>query len=270
MTGTYPSEHWLAAARVAGEPGCLALADSLFPDVEPAVLAAADFAPPAPFEGPLFDLLEDVARSAGARPSPEGAGEPVLGLVVPAVWYGAQPAPNAVFVADHVNLAGRGPLAGRWPAGRVRTFPSMTGVYRPSLLAARLPAASSWAIDEATGEGGAAPCQSSLAPRDRSQAPSTAGPGGPATGPGTAPVRPQHQPPGGRPGAGGPIYFALAVAGVADAGRLTPFESRQMRRCGLVAAAGLLVAPVVIAAYHGLAVAAAGVPREPRGSEGTQ
>ena len=270
MTGTNPSEHWLATVLVAGEPGCLALAASLFPDVAPAVLAAADFAPPAPFEGPLFDLLEDVARAAGARPSPEGAGEPVLGLVVPAVWYGAQPAPDAVFVADHVNLAGRGPLAGRWPAGRVRTFPSMTGVYRPSLLAARLPAASSWGIDEATREGRAASCQSSETPRDRSQAPSTAGLGRAATGPGTAPVRPQHQPPGGRPGAGGPIYFALAVAGVADAGRLTPFESRQMRRCGLVAAAGLLVAPVVIAAYHGLAVAAAGVSRAPKGSEGTQ
>jgi hypothetical protein len=50
VTGTDPSEHWLAAALVAGEPGCLALADSLFPDVEPAVLAAADFAPPAPFD----------------------------------------------------------------------------------------------------------------------------------------------------------------------------------------------------------------------------
>ncbi len=42
-----------------------------------------------------------------------------------------------------------------------------------------------------------------------------------------------------------------------------------MRRCGLVAAADQLVAPVVIAAYYGLAVAAAGAPRVPRGSEGT-
>jgi hypothetical protein len=60
------------------------------------------------------------------------------------------------------------------------------------------------------------------------------------------------------------------VAGVADALRLTPFERRQMHRCGLAAASSALVGPVVIAAYHGLAVAAVGAPRPPaEGSEDT-
>jgi hypothetical protein len=233
----------LAAVLVAGEPACLALAARLFPGVAPAVLATADFTPPAPFAGPLFELLEGVAQDVGAADPPAGDGltaeRAVLGLVVPVVWYGSAPAPDVVLVADHLNMAGRGPLTGRWPARRARTFPSMTGLYRPSLLAGLLAAVSSRGPGEA-------PCE------DRQ-----------------VPGRHQHQPPGGRPDAGGPIYFALAVAGVADADRLTPFESRQMHRCGLVAAAGLLVAPVVIAAYHGLAVAAAGVPRAPRGSEET-
>jgi hypothetical protein len=239
-----------AAVLVAAEPGCAALAARLFPAVPQLVLPAADFAPPAPFSGPLFALLEEVARAAGASPASEGGpadDRPALGLIVPVVWYGALPAPQAVLVADHVNLAGRGPLTGRWPAGRARTFPSMTGVYRPQLP----PGLNAPSAPPAFAEG----------PGRRAEA---------TAGSGEEPERPQHQPPGGRPDAGGPIYFALAVAGVADADRLTPFESRQMRRRGLVAAAGLLVAPVVIAAYHGLAVAAAGVPREPKGSEGTQ
>ena len=54
-------EPGLAALLVAGEPGCLALSRILFPDVAPAVLPAADFSPPAPFEGPLFTLIEAVA-----------------------------------------------------------------------------------------------------------------------------------------------------------------------------------------------------------------
>ena len=269
MTVTDPSVPGLAAVLATGEPGCLALAARLFPDVAPAVLAAADFAPPAPFEGLLFAVLENVARSAGARPQSEGRADqrPVLGLVVPAVWYGAPPAPAVVLVTDHVNLTGHGPLTGRWPAGLDRTFPSVTGVYRPSTLAGRLSAAPPGLADAVAGEGDPASREGVGPQCDRSQTPGEAGLGRAVVG--TTPVHPQHQPPGGRPGAGGPIYFALAVAGVADADRLTPFESRQMHRCSLVAAASLLVAPVVIAAYHGLAVAAAGVPRAPRGSEET-
>ena len=37
-------------------------------------------------------------------------------------------------MADHVNLEGRGPLTGPWPAGVPRDFPNMTGVYQPSLV----------------------------------------------------------------------------------------------------------------------------------------
>ena len=269
----------LAALLVVGEPECLALAGSLFPDVAPSVLPAADFSPPAPFRGPLFAFMEAVARTAVAAPGAGGGAslrpQPVLGLVVPIVWYGSPPMPAAVLVADHVNLAGRGPLTGRWPVGRARAFPSMTGVYRPELIAACV---------AAEGAAGGTQAVAGAPDEDRAAGPAPAAAGRPTGGPGEATARldgdaaagrpgyprgAQHQPPGGRPYARGPIYSALAVAGVAEAARLTPFEARQMRRCGLVAAAGQLVAPVVIAAYHGLAVAAAGAPRAPRGREGT-
>jgi hypothetical protein len=51
------------------------------------------------------------------------------------------------------------------------------------------------------------------------------------------------------------------VAGVADAGRLTPFEASVIRERRLVAFADSLVPPVIAAAYYGLTVAACGVPQ---------
>jgi hypothetical protein len=56
------------------------------------------------------------------------------------------------------------------------------------------------------------------------------------------------------------VYSRLAVAGVADARRLSVWEQRQARAAGLTAAADCLVAPVVIATFFGLMVAAVGVP----------
>ena len=229
-----------STAQVAGllivdEPECRALAAALFPGVVPTTLPAEDFVPPAPFAGPLFALLEgwaggtEAARAHGEAVAAQ-APRKLIGLVVPAIWYpeflgtagseavsggreAAMPAaaaamPHAIVVGDHVNLVGSGPLTGRWPAGRARSFPSLTGIYQPQQV---------------------------------------------------------------RPPADGRIYSALAVAGVADAERLTPFERRQMQRCGLAAASTQLVPPVIIAAYYGLAVAAAAAPRPagpPKGSEG--
>ena len=132
--------------------------------------------------------------------------------MVPARWLSAPATPEApdrdghagpgrpglIAVADHVDLALRGPLAGRWPAGRPRSFPSMSGVYQPSGI---------------------------------------------------------------RSGAGAAVYSRLVVAGVADTGHLSSFERVEARRAGLTAVSHCLVAPAVIAAYYGLAVAAVCVPQ---------
>jgi hypothetical protein len=62
---------------------------------------------------------------------------------------------------------------------------------------------------------------------------------------------------------GGPRVYSsgVVVAGVADAGRLTPFEASVIRERRLVAFADSLVPPVIAAAYYGLTVAACGVPQ---------
>jgi hypothetical protein len=49
------------------------------------------------------------------------------------------------------------------------------------------------------------------------------------------------------------------VAGVTDVHRLTPFESQAVVAAGCKAAADCLVAPVIVAAYYGLPVAACGI-----------
>ncbi len=110
----------LAAAGL----GCRAAAVALFPDARLRELTRAQLRPPAPFEGPLFAALAQ--RSRGA----------VIGLVVPVVAAGEageRPAPGELVpVADHVGLEARGPLAGRWPPGVPRDFPSVTGIYQPA------------------------------------------------------------------------------------------------------------------------------------------
>ena len=61
---------------------------------------------------------------------------------------------------------------------------------------------------------------------------------------------------------GGPRVYSsgVVVAGVADAGRLSPFERGVVRSRRIVAVADTLVPPVIVAAYFGLVVAACGVP----------
>jgi purine nucleoside phosphorylase len=53
----------------------------------------------------------------------------------------------------------------------------------------------------------------------------------------------------------------VVVAGVTDAGRLTPFEARAVVEGGCAAVSDTLVPAAVIAAYHGLKLAACGVPQ---------
>jgi len=65
------------------------------------------------------------------------------------------------------------------------------------------------------------------------------------------------------------VYSVSAVAGVADAARLTPFERRAVAAGACAAACDCLVDAVVVAALNGLRVAAAGVPQadNPRSGE---
>jgi len=56
------------------------------------------------------------------------------------------------------------------------------------------------------------------------------------------------------------VYSVSAVAGVTDAARLTPFERRAVAAGACAAVCDCLVDAVVVAALHGLRVAAAGVP----------
>jgi hypothetical protein len=50
------------------------------------------------------------------------------------------------------------------------------------------------------------------------------------------------------------------VAGVTDAGRLTPFEARAVCEGDIIAVSDSLVPPAIVAAFYGLTLAACGVP----------
>ena len=78
------------------------------------------------------------------------------------------------------------------------------------------------------------------------------------------PVAGIYQPAVVRAAGGARVYSSgVMVAGVADAGRLTPFEVRAVREGGFFAVSDTLVPAAIIAAYHGLKLAACGVPWAP-------
>ena len=56
------------------------------------------------------------------------------------------------------------------------------------------------------------------------------------------------------------VYSIVAVAGVASVAHLTPFERRAVAASGCPAVCDCLVDAAIIAAFHGLTVAACGVP----------
>jgi hypothetical protein len=61
---------------------------------------------------------------------------------------------------------------------------------------------------------------------------------------------------------GARVYSAgVVVAGVSDAGRLTPFELGAIQRQRLPAVSNVLAPPAIAAAFYGLRLAACGVPR---------
>ena len=201
----------VSLALAADEPASRRVAEALFPEAEHRFLTRDDLRPPAPFAGPLFELLAAFARAPGT-PDPRAGALPrrVVGLVVPVVWRGPAarsgssapdvlPPGTLLAVADHVNLALGGPLTGRWPALVPRSFPPLTGIYQPAHVRSR----------------------------------------------------------------GGPRVYSsgVVVAGVAGAGRLTPFEAKAVREAGIIAVSDSLVPVAIAAAYYGLTLAACGVPR---------
>ncbi|MCX6364761.1 MAG: hypothetical protein NTW58_11450 [Actinobacteria bacterium] len=71
-----------------------------------------------------------------------------------------------------------------------------------------------------------------------------------------------YQPADVRARGGARVYSCgVVVAGVADAGRLTPFEAGALREAGVFVVSDSLVPSAIVAAYYGLTLAACGVPR---------
>ena len=71
-----------------------------------------------------------------------------------------------------------------------------------------------------------------------------------------------YQPAHVRARGGARVYSCgVVVAGVADAGRLTPFEAGALREAGVFFVCDSLVPTAIVAAYYGLTLAACGVPR---------
>ena len=70
-----------------------------------------------------------------------------------------------------------------------------------------------------------------------------------------------YQPADVRARGGARVYSSsVVVAGVADAGRLTPFETRALCEAGVFVVSDSLVPSAIVAAYYGLTLAACGVP----------
>ena len=112
-------------AIVLAEASVAPVAATLFPGAAQSVLARAELRPETPCAGALFDLLGSMTPGD------------FVGLVAPGVRLGllgsgSGSAADVLVVRDHVNLALRGPLTGRWPAGVSRSFPCMTGIYQPA------------------------------------------------------------------------------------------------------------------------------------------
>ena len=105
------------------------VAAALFPGAELRALTRAELRPSAPFEGPLFELC-------AAQPPGACLGLVVTGVSVARAAAGRDAGAALLAVRDHVNLALRGPLTGRWPAGVPRSFPCMTGIYQPAAVRA--------------------------------------------------------------------------------------------------------------------------------------
>ncbi len=77
-----------------------------------------------------------------------------------------------------------------------------------------------------------------------------------------------YQPADVRARGGARVYSSgVVVAGVADAGRLTPFEAGALSETDVFIVSDSLVPSAIVAAYYGLTLAACGVPRADENDE---
>jgi hypothetical protein len=77
-----------------------------------------------------------------------------------------------------------------------------------------------------------------------------------------------YQPADVRARGGARVYSSgVVVAGVADVGRLTPFEAGALSETGVFVVSDSLVPSAIVAAYYGLTLAACGVPRADENDE---
>jgi hypothetical protein len=218
----------VSLALAADEPASRRVADALFPEAEHRFLSRDELRPLAPFAGPLFGLLAAFARASGTSD------------------------PRAEDSVACRGTAGSGDPGASARPGRV------VGLVVPAV----------WR--------GAAACGGSSAPV-------ALPPGallavadhvnlelrGPLTGPWPAvlprsfpPLTGIYQPALVRSRGGPRVYSSgVVVAGVADAGRLTPFEAEAVRGVGIIAVSDCLVPAAIAAAYYGLTLAACGVPQ---------
>ena len=214
----------VALMLTADEPAARRAAEELFPAAARCLMTRQDLRPAAPFEGRLFALL-------GAQPV--GC---CVGLVVPVVWRGDAAAGDAACggpaAGDAAGDAAAGDAACGGPAAPLELPPGMllaVAVADHVNLELRGPLSGRWPA------------------------------GLPRTFP---PLTGIYQPADIRARGGARVYSGgVVVAGVTDAGRLTPFEAGALREAGVCVVSDSLVPCAIVAAYYGLTLAACGVPR---------
>jgi len=234
----------VSLALAADEPASRRVADALFPEAEHRFLTRDELRPPAPFAGPLFALLAAFARAPGL-PDPRAADPMASGR-----GFAGSGAPDDAAASGHPGEAAR--------PGRV------VGLVVPVVWRAAAASAGS-SVSGGPSAPAVLPPGTLVAVADHVNL----GLRGPLTGPWPAgvprsfpPLTGIYQPALVRSRGGPRVYSSgVVVAGVADAGRLTPFEARAVLEAGIVAVSDSLVPAAVAAAYYGLTLAACGVPQ---------
>ena len=219
----------VSLALAADEPASRRVAKALFPEAEQRFLTRDELRPPAPLAGPLFGLLAAFARAPGT-PDPRAADPVAAGRDVADGGDPDKGARSGRVVGLVVPVVWRGAAACGGSSAPVTLPPGvLLAVADHVNLELRGPLTGRW----------------------------------PARVPRTfPPLTGIYQPAVVRARGGARVYSSgVVVAGVAGAGRLTPFEAGAVREAGISAVSDSLVPAAVAAAYYGLTLAACGVPR---------
>ena len=228
----------VSLALAADEPASRRVADALVPEAEHRFLTRDELRPPAPFAGPLFALLAAFARAPGL-PDPRAADPMASGR-----GFAGSGAPDDAAASGHPGEAARpGRVVGLvvpvvWCGAAASGGSSASAVLPPGTLIAVADHVNLGLRSPLTGRWPAA------VPRS------------------FPPLTGIYQPALVRARGGPRVYSSgVVVAGVADAGRLTPFEAKAVREEGIIAVSDCLGPAAVAAAYYGLTLAACGIPR---------